>query len=88
MDEPTAALAVAETRKVLSLARKLAERGCAVVLISHNLVDVFAVADRMVRVPAAAAKSRNAGARRPNPTRSCPSSPVPIPDARALEAVA
>ena len=47
MDEPTAALAVAETRKVLSLARRLAARGCAVVLISHNLVDVFEVADRM-----------------------------------------
>lgn len=47
MDEPTAALAVAETRKVLSLARRLAVRGCAVVLISHNLVDVFEVADRM-----------------------------------------
>ena len=48
MDEPTAALAVAETRKVLGLARRLAERGCAVVLISHNLVDVFEVADRMI----------------------------------------
>jgi len=48
MDEPTAALAVAETRKVLNVARRLAERGCAVVLISHNLVDVFEVADRMV----------------------------------------
>ncbi len=48
MDEPTAALAVAETRKVLTLARRLAARGCAVVLVSHNLVDVFAVADRMV----------------------------------------
>lgn len=48
MDEPTAALAVAETRKVLSLVRRLADRGCAVVLISHNLVDVFEVADRMV----------------------------------------
>jgi ABC-type sugar transport system ATPase subunit len=47
MDEPTAALAVAETRKVLNLARRLAERGCAVVLISHNLVDVFEVAHRM-----------------------------------------
>ena len=47
MDEPTAALAVAETRKVLSLVRRLAERGCAVVLVSHNLVDVFEVADRM-----------------------------------------
>ncbi|HEV2506498.1 MAG TPA: ATP-binding cassette domain-containing protein [Mesorhizobium sp.] len=48
MDEPTAALAVAETRKVLALIRKLAERGCAVVLISHNISDVFEVADRMV----------------------------------------
>jgi ABC-type sugar transport system ATPase subunit len=47
MDEPTAALAVAETRKVLDLARSLADRGCAVVLISHNLVEVFEVADRM-----------------------------------------
>jgi ABC-type sugar transport system ATPase subunit len=47
MDEPTAALAVAETRKVLTLARRLAERGCAVVLISHNLIDVFEVADRI-----------------------------------------
>jgi ABC-type sugar transport system ATPase subunit len=47
MDEPTAALAVAETRKVLNLTRRLADRGCAVVLISHNLIDVFEVADRM-----------------------------------------
>jgi ABC-type sugar transport system ATPase subunit len=48
MDEPTAALAVAETRKVLQLTRRLAGRGCAVVLISHNIADVFEVADRMV----------------------------------------
>ncbi|WP_262031655.1 ATP-binding cassette domain-containing protein [Microvirga sp. Mcv34] len=48
MDEPTAALAVAETRKVLQLIRRLSGRGCAVVLISHNLSDVFEVADRMV----------------------------------------
>lgn len=47
MDEPTAALAVAETRKVLALARRLAEQGCAVVLISHNIADVFEVSDRM-----------------------------------------
>jgi ABC-type sugar transport system ATPase subunit len=47
MDEPTAALAVAETRKVLGLVRRLAERGCAVVLVSHNIADVFEVADRM-----------------------------------------
>src|SRR5208283_1243404 len=48
MDEPTAALAVAETRKVLALARRLADRGCAVVLISHNIGDVMDVADRVV----------------------------------------
>jgi D-xylose transport system ATP-binding protein len=48
MDEPTAALAVAETRKVLALVRRLADRGCAVVLVSHNISDVFEVADRMV----------------------------------------
>lgn len=47
MDEPTAALAVAETRKVLKLVRQLAARNCAVILISHNIGDVFEVADRM-----------------------------------------
>ena len=47
MDEPTAALAVAETRKVLALARRLAVRGCAVLLISHNIADVMDVADRI-----------------------------------------
>jgi ABC-type sugar transport system ATPase subunit len=47
MDEPTAALAVAETRKVLALVRRLAGRGCAVVIVSHNISDVFEVADRM-----------------------------------------
>ncbi|ODN71820.1 ATP-binding cassette domain-containing protein [Methylobrevis pamukkalensis] len=47
MDEPTAALAVAETRKVLDLTRRLADRGCAVLLISHNIADVFEVSDRM-----------------------------------------
>jgi ABC-type sugar transport system ATPase subunit len=48
MDEPTAALAVAETRKVLQLIRRLAESGRAVILISHNMHDVFEVADRIV----------------------------------------
>lgn len=48
MDEPTAALAVAETRKVLNLTRRLADRGCAVVLISHNITNVLEVADRIV----------------------------------------
>jgi ABC-type sugar transport system ATPase subunit len=48
MDEPTAALAVAETRKVLQLIRRLSEGGRAVILISHNMHDVFEVADRIV----------------------------------------
>ena len=47
LDEPTAALGVAQTRQVLSLVRRLAEQGLAVVLVSHNLVDVFEVADRI-----------------------------------------
>jgi ABC-type sugar transport system ATPase subunit len=47
MDEPTAALGVAQTRMVLDLVTTLAKRGHAVLLISHNLVDVMAVADRV-----------------------------------------
>jgi ABC-type sugar transport system ATPase subunit len=48
MDEPTAALAVAETRKVLRLIEQLRENGRAVLLVSHNLNDVFEVADRIM----------------------------------------
>ena len=47
LDEPTAALGVAQTRQVLDLVRRLGEQGLAVVLISHNLHDIFAVADRI-----------------------------------------
>jgi D-xylose transport system ATP-binding protein len=47
LDEPTAALGVAQTRQVLDLIGRLRERGLAVVVISHNLVDVFEVADRI-----------------------------------------
>ncbi|MGE5690396.1 MAG: ATP-binding cassette domain-containing protein [Pseudomonadota bacterium] len=47
LDEPTAALGVAQTRQVLDLVRRLADRGLAVVIISHNLHDVFEVADRI-----------------------------------------
>ncbi len=47
LDEPTAALGVAQTRQVLDLVKRLAEKGLAVVLISHNLHDVFEVADRI-----------------------------------------
>jgi len=48
MDEPTAALGVPEQLKVLQLVRTLRERGVPVIIISHNLQDVFAVADRAV----------------------------------------
>jgi ABC-type sugar transport system ATPase subunit len=46
MDEPTAALGVSQTELVLSLIARLAERGHGVIVISHNLTDVFQVADR------------------------------------------
>jgi D-xylose transport system ATP-binding protein len=45
LDEPTAALGVAQTRQVLDLVKRLGEQGLAVVLISHNLHDLFEVAD-------------------------------------------
>jgi D-xylose transport system ATP-binding protein len=45
LDEPTAALGVAQTRQVLDLVKRLGEQGLAVVLVSHNLHDVFEVAD-------------------------------------------
>ena len=45
LDEPTAALGVAQTRQVLDLVKRLGEQGLAVILISHNMSDVFEVAD-------------------------------------------
>ncbi|TMC08025.1 MAG: sugar ABC transporter ATP-binding protein [Chloroflexi bacterium] len=47
MDEPTAALGVVQTNQVLELVKRLRDRGLAVMVISHNLNDVFAVADRI-----------------------------------------
>jgi len=47
LDEPTAALGVAQTAQVLELVRQLADNGHAVVLISHNMNEVFAVSDRI-----------------------------------------
>jgi len=47
LDEPTAALGVAQTEQVLALVKRLGEQGLSVILISHNLHDVFAVADRI-----------------------------------------
>ncbi len=48
LDEPTAALGVAQTRQVLDLVRRLADRGLGVIVISHNLHDMFEVADRFL----------------------------------------
>jgi D-xylose transport system ATP-binding protein len=47
LDEPTAALGVAQTEQVLSLVERLAENGLGVVLISHNINDVMRVADHI-----------------------------------------
>ena len=48
LDEPTAALGIAQTEQVLNLVKRLRDRGLGVILISHNLADVFQVADRIV----------------------------------------
>jgi D-xylose transport system ATP-binding protein len=48
LDEPTAALGVAQTAQVLALVKRLKEQGLGVMMISHNLADVFEVADRAV----------------------------------------
>jgi D-xylose transport system ATP-binding protein len=58
LDEPTAALGVAQTAQVLELVKRLRERNLGVMMISHNLVDVFEVADRIVVLRL----GRNAGA--------------------------
>jgi simple sugar transport system ATP-binding protein len=60
MDEPTAALGVPEQRKVRELIEKLKEQEVGVIFISHNLVDIFAVADRILVLR----RGRAAGERR------------------------
>ena len=62
MDEPTAALGVPEQRKVIELIRRLRQQNVAVIFISHNLVDIFAVADRILVLRRGLA----AGERRPD----------------------
>jgi D-xylose transport system ATP-binding protein len=48
LDEPTAALGVAQTRQVLDLIRRLREQGLGIVVITHNIEIVFEIADRIV----------------------------------------
>ena len=64
MDEPTAALGVPEQREVMGLIRRLKADGVGIVLISHNLPDIFAAADRIVVL----ARGAVAGERRPAET--------------------
>ncbi|WP_299819864.1 ATP-binding cassette domain-containing protein [uncultured Jannaschia sp.] len=64
MDEPTAALGVPEQREVMALIGRLKARGVGIVLISHNLPDIFAAADRIIVL----ARGRVAGERRPAET--------------------
>ena len=64
MDEPTAALGVPEQRKVISLIQSLKTAGKGIIFISHNLRDIFEVADRIVVFR----RGENAGERRPDAT--------------------
>jgi ribose transport system ATP-binding protein len=64
MDEPTAALGVPEQRKVIALIQSLKAQGKGVIFISHNLRDIFEVADRIVVFR----RGENAGERKPNET--------------------
>jgi simple sugar transport system ATP-binding protein len=66
MDEPTAALGVPEQRKVMSLIQSLKAQGKGIIFISHNLRDIFEVADRIVVFR----RGENAGERRPAETSS------------------
>jgi simple sugar transport system ATP-binding protein len=63
MDEPTAALGVVQTRKVLELIRRVRDTGLTVVLISHNMPDVLAVSDRVevLRLGERVARFKTAG---------------------------
>jgi len=64
MDEPTAALGVPEQRKVVELIHRLKKQGVAIIFISHNLIDIFAVADRIMVLR----RGQKAGERRPSET--------------------
>lgn len=64
MDEPTAALGVPEQREVMALIQRLKARGVAVILISHNLPDIFTAADRIIVL----ARGAIGGERRPTET--------------------
>lgn len=64
MDEPTAALGVPEQREVMALIERLKSQGVGIILISHNLPDIFAAGDRIIVL----ARGMVAGERRPSET--------------------
>lgn len=64
MDEPTAALGVPEQREVMALIERMKKKGVGIILISHNLPDIFAAADRIIVL----ARGIVAGERRPEET--------------------
>ena len=76
LDEPTAALGVAQTEQVLDLVRRLADAGVGVLIISHNLADVFEVAD-YINVLYLGPWSPSSRRRRPTTTTSSATSPAP-----------
>ena len=75
LDEPTAALGVAQTAEVLNLIERVRDRGLGVVMISHNMEDVRAVADRIVVLRL----GRNNGIFPPTPRTTSSSAPSPAP---------
>ena len=93
LDEPTAALGVAQTRQVLDLVRRLADTGHAVVFISHNMIDVFEVADRVAAlylgrvaadVPIAEVDRPRSSSSSPPAARAISASPPRPPPRRSL----
>ncbi len=93
LDEPTAALGVAQTKQVLDLVARLGEQGLAVVLISHNLHDIFQVADidhgaaaRPEREGVQAPRDQPAGGRRGDHRRPALAGPRPVRGGRRMSA--
>ena len=77
LDEPTAALGVAQTEQVLNLVRRLADNGLGVILISHNMNDVMQVADNIACLYLGALAAQvQAKRREPRPRSSSSSRPV------------
>ena len=88
MDEPTAALGVAQTAMVLELVRRLADRGLAVIIISHNMNDVFEVADRIAVLRLGRMVAVQTGRRDGQPDRRRPDDDRRVEPRRRIERTA